>query len=374
VRPEVRQRLAWARAIGDLSRSHPNARHSWDAVRNALRQADGVVASTAYAGLDLPLAGEHVVGLVPIACNPRTRLWEFYDLRSAWDGVRDPATLPIPSHDEAGNVAIGDDTGIVFVLLPGGRFRMGAQDDDPGAPNYDEHLVARAGRLAAELCGPVHEVSLAPFFLARHELTKGQWQRLWRGDDALLDSSEMKVGELAHGRPITLAHPVQQVDWRSCTELLAAHGLVLPTEAQWEYACRAGTEGAWSVDIGRFVEFANVADAAGKRAGMRWNFDPWDDGHIVTAPVGSYRPNPLGLHDMYGNVWEWCQDPYGDYSAPVAAGDGHRLYGNGSGDRILRGGGFADPSAIGTSYHRRHPVWTFRTEFVGLRAARRLVP
>jgi formylglycine-generating enzyme required for sulfatase activity len=77
---------------------------------------------------------------------------------------------------------------------------------------------------------------------------------------------------------------------------------------------------------------------------------------------------------MYGNVWEWCLDPYGDYAAPVAAGDGHRSYGNGSGDRIVRGGGFADPSAIGTSYHRRHPVWTFRTEFVGLRAARCLVP
>jgi len=183
---------------------------------------------------------------------------------------------------------------------------------------------------------------------------------------------ELKVGDLSHDTRITLAHPAQEVDWESCTNLLTDYGLTLPTEAQWEYACRAGTTGAWSVDPEHFVEFANVADAAGKRAGMRWQFEPWDDGYVTTAPVGSFRANPFGLFDIHGNVWEWCQDPYGHYFAPVGHGDGRRAYGNGSEDRVLRGGGFMDPARSATSYHRRHHVPTFRLESVGLRAARQL--
>jgi formylglycine-generating enzyme required for sulfatase activity len=87
----------------------------------------------------------------------------------------------------------------------------------------------------------------------------------------------------------------------------------LPTEAEWEYACRAGTETAkyWGDDLSKACMYENVADlTAQKQLGMTSSFE-CDDGYAATAPVGSFQPNAFGLHDMLGNVWEWCADVYG---------------------------------------------------------------
>src|SRR5262249_8937168 len=147
---------------------HPNARHTWAEARAAIAKADGEVASRLYAGKAIELRDEDVTGLVPIGMNPVTKLWEFYELRSAWDAKSDPREIPIPEHDGEGRIEATAATGIVFVLLPGGTFTMGAQRGD--GPNHDPQ--ARSDE------SPVHEVTLLPFFLARHELTRAQWQRL----------------------------------------------------------------------------------------------------------------------------------------------------------------------------------------------------
>ena len=364
----VRLRLHWAQRVAELSRDHPNARCTWDEARAAIAAADGERASELYRGAAIELADADVVGLVPIGMNPVTRLWEFYDLRSAWGGRRDPATLPIPAHAADGSIAVDDDTGIVFVLLPGGTFRMGAQAEDPAAPNFDLDVPW--------YMRPVHEVRLEPFLLARHELTQGQWSRLWLGKPDGAWPSRYRAGAFlpALSVRITGAHPVTQVDWFSARQLLLENGMVLPTEAQWEYACRAGTSTPWSCAQEELRFAANLSDAAAAAANAQWAiYEPWSDGHVVTAAVGALRPNPWGLHDLHGNVAEWCRDPMFGYEWPASGGEGLRGEdGVEAVDRMTRGGSMNATAAVARSAMRNPDAPSLRVQHIGVRAARRL--
>jgi serine/threonine protein kinase/formylglycine-generating enzyme required for sulfatase activity len=354
----VEQRLSWAQRIGDLTRAHPNARMSWDTVRAA------IAASPKYSGQPVELRDRDVIGLVPIGENPVSGLWEFYELRSAWDGKSDPASIPIPPHQPDGSIEVTGDTGIVFVLLPGGTFTMGAQSKNPDGPNHD----AQANGNEA----PVHEVTLAPFFLARHELTKGQWQRLSGGEEP----SWYRIGIAYQGNPepVGSAHAVEQIDWSDSEKLLRRHGLVLPTEAQWEYGCRAGTSTPWwpGRAASDLSDCANVLDKAGERFQPLWGRQEgdFDDGRVSLGRVGCYRANAFGLYDVHGNVWEWCLDEYGSYAGPVRAGDGLRLQGDGSSLRVNRGGSFYHPASIARSSYRYRYAVSFRIINLGLRPAR----
>jgi formylglycine-generating enzyme required for sulfatase activity len=349
----VDQRLSWAQQIQQLSLAHPNARHTWAAVRAAIAQ------NPKYAGQTIDLRDQDITGLVPIGENPVTRLWEFYELRSAWDGTQDPRAIAIPSHEPDGSIEVTGELGIVFVLLPGGTFLMGAQKAAPDGPNFDP---------AARDDETPHEVTLAPFFLARHELTQGQWARLWSGDASLRSPSQYKAGHDVAGSQITMANPVESVDWTMCDTLLTRHGLVLPTEAQWEYGCRAGTTTPWIVDLTALKTVANVASQDAKPYGVSWTLESWQDGHVVHAPVGAYASNNFGLYDMHGNVWEWCRDWYGTYRTE-RPGDGLRS-GSGSSGRCYRGGSFSGPAAFARSAGRLHVAPALRNFVLGCRPAR----
>jgi formylglycine-generating enzyme required for sulfatase activity len=125
-------------------------------------------------------------------------------------------------------------------------------------------------------------------------------------------------------------HPVVQVSWNDakafCDWLSKKSGktVVLPTEAQWEYACRAGTKTAypWGDNPDDGKGWANGADQRLKKkfpnAPAEWTFFNWDDGFVFTSPVGSFKANAFGLYDMNGNAWQWCQDRYGDYGKGAA--------------------------------------------------------
>ena len=172
-------------------------------------------------------------------------------------------------------------TGIVFVRLPGGKFWMGAQRTDPTGRNYDPE--------AEDDEGPVHEVALGPFLIGKNEVTQAKWQLVMGSNPSNFKGDDNRPVELISGDEIKIFE--------------ARTMLRLPTEAQWEYACRAGSS----------TPFAGT----GKLDDMGW-FD--GNSSTTTHPVGQKIPNQFGLHDTYGNVCEVCEDVFdvGFYGKPLA--------------------------------------------------------
>ncbi len=185
------------------------------------------------------------------------------------------------------------ETGIVFVALPRGTFDMGSPETESGRGGNE---------------GPVHKVRLSPFLIAKYEVSQAEWKKVM-GDNP----SAFKDDTL----------PVEQVSWDDCQEFCTKTGLSLPTEAQWEYACRAGTSGP-------FAGTGNLDD-------MGWHRK--NSGGRRTHPVGEKKPNQFGLHDMHGNVSEWCEDWYQwDYYCEGSVVE-PLCHNTVSGGRVVRGGG-----------------------------------
>ncbi|MHC4920034.1 MAG: bifunctional serine/threonine-protein kinase/formylglycine-generating enzyme family protein [Planctomycetota bacterium] len=349
----------WASRVHELSIT----RHQdlWAKARDAIRKANGTTASTLYQGQP-PLDLKPQIGLVPIGMNPATRLWEFYHLRSAGP---DPinARIPNPSdYDSKGRLRVGKDTGIVFVLVPGGTFWMGAQSASEEQPNHDPD--------AEDNEGPVHQVELEPFFLARHELTQAQWSRLSWGEQPSNAAGQ-----------VSPACPVESVSWTRCQDLLDLHGLLLPTEAQWEYACRAGTDTPWWTgrerqSLADSGPAANLADRTARQAGLRWSeiakWPRYRDGHAMYAEVDRLRANPWGFHHIHGNVFEWCRDRYGSYQLPFAKVDGLRQVPPTAANRISRGGSFNFQAGAARSANRNFVTPSAQFNVLGVRPSRAL--
>ena len=333
----IRRRLAFAESVEEMTVTDPKVSTLWADARRAIR------GHPAYDGLDLPPQ----VGLVPLDADPDSTLWEFAQLRTGSIPVRDPDTQ---------RLVITDATGLVFVLIPGGTYLLGSQKDDPQAPNYD------AGTGLEE---SVHSVTLTPFLLSKYEMTQGQWTR-FTGENP-------SWWEISYASSRNPSFPIDNVSWTMCRQTLWRLGLELPTEAQWEAACRAGRGTPWHSgdEIGSLARVANLADRSYVDLLDHADAESFDDGNGPPAAVGSYLPNAFGLHDMHGNVWEWCRDAYGSYSMTARADDGlreprHAAY------RVYRGGSYFDRSINARSAFRNRSDPGFRNNYLGCRPTRPL--
>ena len=214
-------------------------------------------------------------------------------------------------------VDLGKGIKLEMVLIPAGEFLMGSPDSDKDA-DADEK--------------PQHRVRITkPFYLGKYLVTQEQWEAVMGSNPSYFKGPK---------------NPVEQVSWEDCQKFLgklnaksAAGGgkFQLPSEAQWEYACRAGSTTRYC-----------FGDDASKLGDYAWYHANSGD---TTHPVGGKKPNAWGLYDMHGNVWEWCQDWYGEgYYAKSPADDPS---GPTAGSiRVIRGGGWGLPAGVCRSASR----------------------
>ncbi|MGC4395941.1 formylglycine-generating enzyme family protein [Hydrogenophaga sp. T2] len=249
--------------------------------------------------------------------------------------------------------------GIAFVTVPAGTFDMGSDEPvDTLAAAYPGLERSRFEGLTDE--APVHRVRITRAFeMSRHEVTVGQFRAFLQRSGHVPESIADGTGGYGYNPgydPATTArrdafegrqpryswqnpgfpqgddHPVVNVTWNDAMALArwlsAQDGRTyrLPTEAEWEYACRAGGNGRYQHgnEPEGLLRAGNTfdQDAAANWPAWRERALPGRDGHAFTAPVGSFAPNAFGLHDMHGNVWEWVSDWYGeDYYARSPTND-----------------------------------------------------
>jgi formylglycine-generating enzyme required for sulfatase activity len=286
-----------------------------------------------------------------------------------------------------------NEIGMTFVLIPPGTFLMGSPKEEPGhgASEYNE--------------GPRHAVTLTrSFYLCKHETSVGQFRRFVELTKHVTDI-ERSGGGNAHDEkavwmhrpgtnwkkpfiaapfPLKDEHPIVHVSHTDagalCRWLQKRAGadrvtFDLPTEAQWEWACRAGSGDRfwWGPDEDTTGKVANVGDKSLKRVHPEWprTIMPMDDGHAFLAPVGSYRHNAFGLHDMLGNVWEFCSTRYGPYPKEAVTdptdGDPKRGF-------AVRGGGWSNIVADVRCATRNADPPHFGHSNLGFRVAMRFGP
>jgi len=227
-------------------------------------------------------------------------------------------------------VDLGKGIKLEMVLIPAGKFKMGSPASEQGRSGDETQ----------------HEVTLTkPFYMGKYEVTQEQWE-------SVMGDNPVRGGNPSSPKGAKL--PVTGVSWKNCQEFIKKlnantdGGYRLPTEAEWEYACRAGTTTAYS-----FGNSLTRSDA---------NY-----GSSSTKAVGDYPANAFGLYDMHGNVFEWCEDWYGDY--PMGAVTDPK--GPATGDKgVYRGGSFNSGGSKVRSSLRALNSPTAQIDYLGLRLAK----
>jgi formylglycine-generating enzyme required for sulfatase activity len=216
-----------------------------------------------------------------------------------------------------------------MVSIPGGKFLMGTEDEEI------ERLVKKFNWEGFRREKPQHEVTVQPFLMGKYPVTQAQWREI---------ASFPKVERDLKPDPSYFKfkgdeRPVEQVSWYDavefCQRLSKQTGKEyrLPTEAEWEYACRAGTTTLFHFGETITSELANY------RASETYANEPKGEYREQTTPVGSFPPNAFGLYDMHGNVWEWCADNWHD-NYEGAPTDGSAWTEGGDDNRSPLRGGF----------------------------------
>jgi formylglycine-generating enzyme required for sulfatase activity len=232
-------------------------------------------------------------------------------------------------------IDLGRDTRLDMLLIPGGAFQMGSH-----------HLAGEGDER------PQHLVTVRPFMMSKFLITQGQWKVILRK----LPPCRFKGDAL----------PIERVSWQDaqtfCKHLSkkARQEFRLPSETQWEYACRAGTGTPFSFGESLTVEVANF------NAEHLFAEEPRGFYRHVPNPGGTFPPNAFGLYDMHGNLWEWCADNWlDDYSSSPR--DDSSYQSRESTYRVARGGSWHEPASLCRSASRLRVLQTDADEVMGFR-------
>ncbi|MDD4497023.1 MAG: formylglycine-generating enzyme family protein [Methanosarcinaceae archaeon] len=217
-----------------------------------------------------------------------------------------------------------------FVKVPSGEFMMGSNE-------YDWQK-------------PVHKVTIrTSFYLGKYPVTQKQWKAVMGDNPSIFKGDD---------------NPVENVSWddaqkfiKKLNEMEGKDEYCLPSEAEWEYACRAGTTTRYYFgdDDSKLKDYAWYGENSGSK----------------THSVGQKKPNPWGFYDMHGNIWEWCQDRWhDDYDG--APSDGSVWESGSSSDRVFRGGCWYYYARNCRSAIRNYDVPGYRVDYLGFRVLRKL--
>ncbi|MCY7385051.1 MAG: formylglycine-generating enzyme family protein [Microcoleus sp. CAN_BIN18] len=244
---------------------------------------------------------------------------------------------------------LGQDITLEMVYIPKGNFKMGAPASE--AERHDSQK-------------PQHQVTIKPFLLGKYPITQAQWAAVANSPkiqyDLNPDPSDFKGKNL----------PVESVSWNDAVEFCARlsqktrSSYRLPSEAEWEYACRAGTTTPFH--FGDTV----TPDLVNYDGNNPYGSAPKGIYRGKTTVVGSFPPNSFGLYDMHGNIWEWCQDVgHNNYNGAPTDGSAWESGGD-SKNRVRRGGSWYGNAVNCRSAYRLRSSVDYRSRFIGFRVAR----
>ncbi|GCL40902.1 bifunctional serine/threonine-protein kinase/formylglycine-generating enzyme family protein [Dolichospermum planctonicum] len=231
---------------------------------------------------------------------------------------------------------LGNGVTLEMVEIPGGTFIMGSPENE-------------AGRYSDE--GPQHQVTVPAFFMAKYELTQAQYQAIMGSNPSAFKGNNRPVERVSWNDAVTFCEKLSQKTQKYYR---------LPSEAEWEYGCRAGTTTPF------YFGESITADLVNYDGNYTYGSASKGQYRQQTADVGSFPPNAFGLYDMHGNVWEWCLDDYIDnYNATPK--DGSALTRRSGYNKLLRGGSWFNNPAVCRSAYRYNDNLVYSNYGIGFR-------
>jgi formylglycine-generating enzyme required for sulfatase activity len=231
---------------------------------------------------------------------------------------------------------LGNGVTLEMVEIPGGTLIMGSPKSEAGR-DLDE--------------GPQHQVTVPVFFMAKYELTQAQYQAIMGSNPSRFPGNNRPVERVSWNNAVTFCEKLSQKTQKNYR---------LPSEAEWEYACRAGTTTPFYFGESITSELVNY------NGNYTYGSAPKGQYRQQTTDVGSFPPNAFGLYDMHGNLWEWCQDDYIDNYSD-APKDGSALTGRSGDVKLLRGGSWISKPQGCRSGDRNNNLHPFRISGFGFR-------
>ena len=253
-----------------------------------------------------------------------------------WEDAREE-TVQVEAQDERvapfGDKYTIPDLDLTMIWVEPGSFMMGSPETEK----------LRAGNETQ------HKVTLTNgFYLGKYELTQAQWKKVMGSDPSRFKGTDRPVENVSWNDAVAFCKKLTEME-KKLGRVPKGMAYQLPSEAQWEYACRAGTTTKYS--WGDSINYSNAN---------------YDENLDETTPVGKYPANPWGFHDMHGNVWEWCADRYGTYPTGLVTDP----LGTGSGlTRVTRGGSLRHIESLLRSAKRRTDAQRSRIDVLGFRVS-----